>query len=365
MSERVDLADRPVTLGICGLGAMGSMCARLLLDKGAELVGAVTRETHLGEDLGDAIGLGRRLGVTVAGDVAEAFSGTRPDVVVVATSTYLEDVFDSIAACLRCGANVITTAEELLYSWRTQPRRTADLHELARRHGVTVLGSGYTDYFWGGEVTQLAGCCQRVDRIEGVGQFNIDDYGPQVARNNHVGDSVAEFAAAFAGSSGPPAFFQTVADLICADLGLTICEVRENVRPATEAETVTCTVLGLDVEPGGVTGKVTEVDVTTEEGTELHLELRERLYLEGETDMNRWVVHGVPTVVVENPSPATDVLTCATIVNRIPDVLNAPPGYVTVDQLPRLRYRVHPLHSSVDEAALAVRSTARQGPSVG
>ena len=217
------------------------------------------------------------------------------------------------------------------------------------------------DYFWGGEAPELAGCCQHVECLEGVGQFNIDDYGPQVARNNHVGDSLAEFAAAFSEASGPPAYFQTVADLICADLGLTIREVRENVRPATEAVTVTCTALGLDVKPGDVTGKVTEVEVTTEEGTELHLELRERLYLEGETDLNRWVLHGLPDVVLENPSPATDVLTCATIVNRVPDVLSAPAGYVTADRLPRLRYASRPLHSYVDAVALAAKSAPAQG----
>jgi 2,4-diaminopentanoate dehydrogenase len=30
-------------------------------------------------------------------------------------------------------------------------------------------------------------------------------------------------------------------------------------------------------------------------------------------------------------------------VNRIPDVINAPPGFITVDQLPRPRYRAFPL----------------------
>jgi 2,4-diaminopentanoate dehydrogenase len=358
MSEGGYMLERNVTAGICGVGAMGSMCARLLLEKGVELVGAVSRESHLGEDLGDAIGLGRSLGVPVVDDPALAFGETGPDIVVVATSTYLEDVFEPIVACIRCGANVITTSEELLYSWRTQPVRTAKLHELARLHGVTVVGSGYNDYFWGGEVTQLAGCCQHLDRLEGVGQFNIDDYGPQVARNSHIGESVTEFATAFSGTSGPPAYLQTVADLICADLGLTICVLRENVRPATEAVTLPCTALGLEVKPGDVTGKVTEVDVTTEEGAELHLELRERLYLEGETDLNRWVLHGTPDIVLENPSPATDVLTCATIVNRVPDVLNAPAGYVTVDRLPRLRYASRPLHFSVDPAALAAKSAA-------
>jgi len=352
------MLDRKLTAGIFGVGAMGSMCARFLLEKGVDLVGSVTRESHLGEDLGDAIGLGRPLGFPVVDTAPQAFGDTGPDIVVLATSTYLEDVFEPIAACVRCGASVITTAEELLYSWRTQPSRSADLDELARLHGVTVVGSGYNDHFWGGEVTQLAGCCQHLDRVEGVGQFNIDDYGPQVARNCHVGESVSEFGKAFSGTSGPPAYFQTVADLICADLALTICDVRENVRPATEAETVRCTAFGLDVKPGDVTGKVTEVDVTTDEETELHLELRERLYLEGETDFNRWVLHGTPDIVLENPSPATHVLTCAPIVNRVPDVLNASAGYVTVDRLPRLRYASRPLHFSVDPTALAAKFAA-------
>lgn len=342
--------ERPVRALVVGVGAMGAMCTRFMHDRGVEIAGAVSRESHVGEDLGVVCGLARPLGVTVGSDLEAALSALRPDIAVACVATFVADMFDIIAPCLRYGVNVITTAEELLFSWRTQPSLTAELDRLARDHGATLVGSGYTDYFWGGEVFQLAGCCHDIRLIEGVGQFNIDDYGPQVARNNHVGESVEEFSKAFAGG-GPPAFFQTVGDLLCAHLGLTVAEVRETIRPATEEVDVECAALATTVSAGDVTGKVTVVDVDTSEGTKLHLELRERLYRPGETDLNRWVIHGTPDAVLENPRPATDVLTCATVVNRIPDVLGAPPGYVTVDRLPPLRFRHRPLVVSDDPSA--------------
>ena len=35
--------------------------------------------------------------------------------------------------------------------------------------------------------------------------------------------------------------------------------------------------------------------------------------------------------------------TVTQLVNRIPDVINAPPGLVTIEKLPRPRYRAYPL----------------------
>jgi 4-hydroxy-tetrahydrodipicolinate reductase len=326
---------------VYGVGAMGALCGRLMHEKGVDLVGGITRTSHLGEDLGDVCGVGP-LGVQIGDDAGAILAATRPDVALVCVATFMHDMMEHLERCVRHGVNVITTAEEALYPWRTQPELTARLDALAREHGVSVLGSGYTDYYWGGEVTQLAGSCHRIERIEGVGRFNVDDYGIAVARNNHVGESVAECRAAFEKDTSP-AFFQTVADLLCADLGLTVTSVRQSIEPSTEDVDVPCAVLGTTVKAGDVTGKVTVVDVATEEAVDLHIELQERLYREGETDLNRWVIHGEPEAVLENPSPATDVLTCATMVNRIPDVIAAAPGYVTVDVLPKLRYRAHAL----------------------
>ena len=55
-----------------GLGAMGSGMARLVLEKeGLEVVGGIDmRPDYVGKDLGEVLGGGRRLGVTVTNDPA-------------------------------------------------------------------------------------------------------------------------------------------------------------------------------------------------------------------------------------------------------------------------------------------------------
>ena len=48
-----------------------------------------------------------------------------------------------------------------------------------------------------------------------------------------------------------------------------------------------------------------------------------------------WTVEGEPTTTITVEKPATVELTCATVVNRIPDVINAKPGYVTTGKIRR------------------------------
>jgi 4-hydroxy-tetrahydrodipicolinate reductase len=39
--------------------------------------------------------------------------------------------------------------------------------------------------------------------------------------------------------------------------------------------------------------------------------------------------------------------TCTQMVNRIPDILNSESGLVTIEKLPKLKYRPYPLHYHV------------------
>ena len=72
-----------------------------------------------------------------------------------------------------------------------------------------------------------------------------------------------------------------------------------------------------------------------------------KVYTEEEKDINDWTIFGEPTTRTVNEEPNTVLLTCADVVNRIPDVINSVPGYVTTDKFGELNYRVKPLNEYV------------------
>ena len=61
--------------------------------------------------------------------------------------------------------------------------------------------------------------------------------------------------------------------------------------------------------------------------------------------------------------------TCTQLVNRIPDVINAPPGFITIEKLPRPRYRTYPLENvscgGSPDVPTTVPTRARRGDTDG
>lgn len=81
------------------------------------------------------------------------------------------------------------------------------------------------------------------------------------------------------------------------------------------------------------------VTTETEEGITIETECIGKVYAPDEFDRNVWTVEGEPTTTITVEKPATVELTCATIVNRIPDVLKAKPGYITTEQMGDLSFK--------------------------
>lgn len=325
---------------VYGVGRMGSIITRLLRDKGVDIVGAVSRSPDkVGRDLGEVAGLGVATGVVVDDDAQRVLGSRDADIAVVTVSSYLTDVFDHLRVCAANGVNTVTLAEEALYPWRTSPDLTARLDEIAKLNGVTITGTGHQDVYWMNLVRLMMGTAHRVDSVVGRASWNVDDYGPEVARDQRVGDSPADFDRFVAGADRPPTFGRNSLDAIVAGTGLRIEAIENTTRPEIADVDLRCAVLGVTVPAGRVVG-FTDIDtITTAEGPVFTFEMTGSVYRPGQGDLNDWEIRGEPDLRVVNPVVPTQLTTCTQLVNRIPDVVNAEPGFVTVDRLPQLAYR--------------------------
>jgi 4-hydroxy-tetrahydrodipicolinate reductase len=122
-------------------------------------------------------------------------------------------------------------------------------------------------------------------------------------------------------------------------------------RPVFAEVGMRCQSLDLEVPPGEVIGFSDRDTAVTAEGPVLSLELSGRLYRESESDVNEWRVAGEPSLHLLNPAVDTRLTTCTQLVNRIPDLLAAPPGLLTVAELPAPRLRPGPLAGHLGELA--------------
>ncbi|MUL49387.1 dihydrodipicolinate reductase [Mycobacterium sp. CBMA293] len=340
---------RRIKVILYGVGAMNSVAARLMLEKGVDIVGALARSPEkVGRDLGDVAGLGFKTGVLVENDADRVFATRQADIAVIATSSGMPETYDHLRRCAENGVNAVTISEEALYAWNSSPAEASELDRLARRNGVTLSGTGHQDVFWFGLVSVLLGSAHRVDTISGLSVVNTDDFGPEIANHQQVNRTVEEFEAWASRPSPGPSFGRTALGILVSHLGLSTLEATTISRPEIAKRPMLSNALGVTVEPGRVIG-VTDVDtVRTHQGVTLTFESTGRIYGEGEVDRNEWTITGEPELRLSNPALPSGLTTVAQLVNRIPDVINAPPGYVTIDQLPALRFRTYPLGAYLD-----------------
>jgi 4-hydroxy-tetrahydrodipicolinate reductase len=104
---------------------MNAIVARLLGEKGVEIVGAVgLSPKKVGRDAGEVLGLPHALGVEVVADAGALYDYVRPEIAMVATSSFraVADQYDVLATSAHHGVNAITIGEELAVPVAHGPR---------------------------------------------------------------------------------------------------------------------------------------------------------------------------------------------------------------------------------------------------
>lgn len=339
-----------------GVGKMSVYTMRYMIEKGIEIVGAVDVNPEVvGKDIGEILGTEPKGVVVVdAKDARNMMETTKPDICVVTTRSLIAELEEPLMMCAELGVNAITTCEEAFYPINSNPNLTKKIDEIAKKNNCTITGSGYQDIYWGQLVTSIAGSTQSIKKIKGSSSYNVEEYGIALAEAHGAGLTLSEFDEKVASvdrmpeearqaiiekGEYTPSYMWNVNGWLCSKLGLTIKSQTQKCVPQTYKEDIYSSTLNMTVKAGDATGMSAVVTTETEEGITIETECIGKVYAPDEFDRNVWTVEGEPTTTITVEKPATVELTCATIVNRIPDVLKAKPGYVTTEQMGDLSFK--------------------------
>ena len=340
-----------------GVGKMSVYTMRYMLEKGIEIVGAVDINPEvIGKDVGEILGK-EKIGVVVtsAENAKEMMQNTKPDICVITTRSLIAELEEPYMLCAELGINAISTCEEAFYPQNSNPTLTNRIDELAKKNNCTITGTGYQDIYWGQLITSIAGSTQKITKIKGSSSYNVEEYGIALAEAHGAGLTLDEFDKQIASvdrisdeerqaliNNGEyaPSYMWNVNGWLCSKLGLTVISQTQKCVPQTHTEDIYSSTLGMTVKAGDATGMSAVVTTKTKEGITIESECIGKVYAPDEFDKNVWTVEGEPTTTITVEKPATVELTCATIVNRILDVINAEPGYVTTEKLGDLQFKL-------------------------
>jgi len=344
---------RKLKVAMYGCGKMAEYIMRYVYEKNGEIVSAFDiNPAIIGKDISEIIGNGfKKTGIIIkhAHELEDEINKNFPDACIVATMSLLNDLETVLLKLASLGVNTITTCEEAFYPWNSNPKLTEKIDALAKENECTICGSGYQDVFWGNLITTIAGATHSIKKITGKSSYNVEDYGISLAKAHGAGLPLDEFEKqiATADNISPkerqklidngkflPSYMWNTNGWLCSQLGLTVKSQTQKCIPQTHDKDLSSSTLEMTIKAGDATGMSAVVTTETKEGIIIETQCIGKVYALDEFDSNVWTIEGEPSTTVTINKPATVELTCATIVNRLADLLEAPFGFYTTEKMP-------------------------------
>jgi 4-hydroxy-tetrahydrodipicolinate reductase len=259
------------------------------------------------------------------------------EVVVIATTSFLADVADDIRAAVDAGSNVIVSAEECADPWAVDRGVATRLDELAKEHGVTILGAGLNPGFiFDSLVLTLTGVTEEVRGIRVDRTVDLSGFSGTVLHRLGIGFSREQFARRDAageihGHIGFPQSMHVTADA----LGVSISRIDRQIDPIfAEREH---DARELRVAAGESAGFVQRYTATVDDAPWFECAFTGHVALESisRSPRDTITIDAARTIsMVLEPGLNPQSGSSSVIANSVDRVVRAAPGWVTVAALP-------------------------------
>ena len=317
-----------------GLGPIGAAVARQIVSrKGFQIVGAVDIDrAKIGLDLGDVIGLDKKLKVRVTNDAAGAIKSGKPDVAVLCTSSSLKETMPQIEGVLKKKVAIVSTTEELSYPVGKNRALAKKIDALAKKAKVAVVGTGVNPGFAMDALPiTLTGICERVDSIR-VDRIQ-DARSRRLPFQQKIGSGLntEQFAQKVKDGSVRHVGLAESVTMIADAMGWKLDKVTDEIHPKIADRAVESELIAVD--PGYVCGIIQD-GIGYAKGKPV-ITLHMEAYLGAPESYDAVTVEGNPRITQKiSGGLHGDIATASITVNSIPKILRVTPGLRTMADMP-------------------------------
>lgn len=318
----------PVKVVQYGLGSLGIEIVKVLHEKKElKFVGAVDIDpSKIDKDVG-MLALDRKLGVKVS-RMDEALK-KKPDIVLHATTSYLDHAYEQISAIIKKGVSVISTCEQLVYPYTssTNVKLAKKLDTLAKKHDATILGVGVNPGFMMDSlVLALTGLCSKIERIRVERVVDVAKRRKTLREKMCLGLTPQEFEKVKK-KVGHVGLLES-AKMICDALKVKVV-FTSNIRPLVANRAFASS--ELVIEQGQIAGL--EHRLVGKNRNQKFIEMILYMFA-GASEFDLIEIEGTPPISIRTNGIRGDQATISLLLNYIPIVMNAKSGLLTVKDLP-------------------------------
>lgn len=228
---------------------------------------------------------------------------------------------------------------DIFYCKRSNPEDTAELDACAKKNGVTLTSVGIQDVVWLNLFTTISAACHKMDKVIGRAVADQNIYGEEATKGIGFGLTEEQFRNRTDAGDIDPDWFGRTLEAIISKLGMTPTKYSSFLEPVLAEHDTHYDGGNRDIKAGLVRGWNQISEIETAEGTVFRSEFISKICDPDEPEYHGFEIQGQPNLSVMIPGLEPPYIICSSMVNRVPDVINAKPGFISLDEMPTPQYR--------------------------